>query len=97
MPTFTSEENIHNARIADAPLQPAAHLLQLIELHQESAQFAAFDRLNGVARSELDSQIFGRAAQNLARELFVVFDVLLALALLDAIERRLRDEDVAAS
>ena len=44
----------------------------------------------------LHLQVLGGAAQNLAREFLVVLDVLLALALLDAIERRLRDEDVAA-
>ena len=45
-------------------------------------------------RPDLDCQVLGRAAQDLAREFLLVLDVLLALALLDAVERRLRDEDV---
>ena len=45
---------------------------------------------------ELHLQVLGGAAQDFAREFLVVLDVLLALAPLDAVERRLRDEDVAA-
>ena len=42
--------------------------------------------------AEFHFQVLGGAAQNFAGEFFVVLDVLLALALLDAVERRLRDE-----
>jgi len=41
-------------------------------------------------------QVLRAAAQNLAREFLVVLNVLLALATLDAIERRLRHEHIAA-
>ena len=43
---------------------------------------------------DLERQILRGAAHDLPGEFLLVFDVLLALALLDAVERRLRDEDV---
>ena len=55
------------------------------------------DRLRTLAvLADLELQVLGGAPHDLAREFLLVLDVLLALALLDAIERRLRDEDVAA-
>ena len=44
----------------------------------------------------MDSEIFGGAAENFAGEFLVVFDVLFALAFLDAVERRLSHKDLAA-
>ena len=44
----------------------------------------------------LDSEILRSPTQDLSCEFFIVLDVLLALTLLDAVERRLRDEHFAA-
>ena len=72
-----ASQNLHHARIAKPALQAPPSELELVELHQEIQQLPAFQHR---LICQLDFQILGGAAQNLARELFVVLDVLLALA-----------------
>ena len=89
-------DQLDDPRIAQLALQPAEELLKLIQSHQVLAQFSALQLALGLALAVLHGHVLRGAPQNLTDVFFVVLDVFLALALLDAIERRLRNVDMPA-
>ncbi len=87
------------ARIAQTALHFVEHQLVFVEVQQEGAQLLAFHgrlRLAVTVGVNFDREILGRPPHDLLGEFLLVFDVFFVLALLDAIERRLRDVDLAA-
>src|SRR3954467_4024557 len=87
----------HHPGLSHPALQPSAYLLKFVQRHEERSQFSAFHLAwFRAARPEFNRQVFGRTPQNFACELLVVFDVLFALSLLDAVEGWLRNEDFSA-
>ena len=73
----------------------------VVDINLSPSGLVAWNRLaqqqfHAYIAMDLDGQVVHGAAGDFARELFVVFDVLFALALFDAVERRLRDEDALA-
>ena len=71
----------------------AADLIVFLHVQQELRELAAFERN---AFLGLDDVVFGGALHQLAREFALVANVAVHLAALDAVQRRLRDVDVAA-
>ncbi len=84
---------IHQARVAQLPLEPMAQLLVFLHVQQELGERAALDLL---ALRRLHRALIGGVAQQLAREFPLVADVAVRFAVLDAVERRLGDVDVLA-
>src|ERR1022692_3364329 len=91
-------QHSHHAGVPQPPLHFVGNLLVFVQAQQKRAQFPAFQRgLDARAiRADLHGQVLRGAPHDFARKFLFILDIFLGLALLDAVERRLRDEDAAA-
>src|SRR4029077_14787849 len=85
-------EELNKFRIAQTAAEFGGHLVVLLNVEQELRECAALERLSVLA---FDDVLLGGALHELAGEFALVADVAIHLAALHAIERRLRDIDVA--
>jgi len=87
------DEQLHQARIAQAAAELRGSGFILLHVQKKLGEARAFEQ-NAFFR--LDGMIFGGALHQLVSEIILVADVALALTAFHAVERRLRDVDMAA-